>query len=205
MKISHLVLAVIASLPLVAQSAQFTSTADGKALDVPAALFDTPAAKEFLASGKNSYVGNAAGIKAGKKVYQLYSCSQCHGPTGGGQVGPSLIDANWNYPKNSTDHGIFETLWGGTAGGMGAKGKGLMQPDDPTQGLTPDEILKVTAFLRAGGKVADATPAAEPTKAADTAPAATPTAEAPKADAATPATPSAKTKTKKMVKKHKKA
>jgi cytochrome c-L len=206
MKISHLVTALLISTPLLAQAAgTFTSTADGKAMNIPADLFNTPAAKEFLSTGKNPYIGNADGVKAGKKVYQLYSCSQCHGPIGNGQVGPNLRDDTFNYAKNATDHGMFETLWGGTAGGMGAKGKGLMQPDDPTQGLTPDEILKVSAFLRtkADAKPAEAAPAAaEPTK--EPAPAATssdtPAAAAPAATTDKPMKKSNKKRSKKMKK-----
>ena len=149
MKITHLVLAATAVLPALANAAvSFSSTADGKAITIPAEMFDTPAAKEFLNTGKNSYIGKADAAKAGKKVYQLYSCGQCHGPIGNGQVGPNLRDDTWNYAKNATDKGIFETIWAGTAGGMGAKGKGLMLADDPSQGLTVDEMLKVVAFLR---------------------------------------------------------
>jgi cytochrome c-L len=149
MKITHLILAATAVLPALANAAvSFTSTADGKAITIPAEMFDTPAAKEFLNTGKNSYIGKADAAKAGKKVYQLYSCGQCHGPIGNGQVGPNLRDDTWNYAKNATDKGIFETIWAGTAGGMGAKGKGLMLADDPSQGLTVDEMLKVVAFLR---------------------------------------------------------
>jgi cytochrome c-L len=197
MKISHLLAALLISAPLLAQAGNFTSTADGKALNIPADSFDTPAAKEFLSTGKNPYIGNADGVKAGKKVYQLYSCSQCHGPVGNGQVGPNLRDDTFNYAKNATDKGMFETIWGGSAGGMGAKGKGLMQPDDSTQGLTPDEVLKVSAYLRTKieAKPAEAAPAA-------TAPAAdvSATASAPVAAAATD-----KPAKKSTSKKHKKA
>ncbi len=149
MKTSKLLAVLFMSMPFVAHAAiTFTSTADGKPLAIPVDSFDTPAAKEFLSTGKNTYIGNADAIKAGKKTFQLYSCTACHGSKGEGAVGPNLIDDKWNYAKNVNDHGIFETIWGGTAGGMGAKGKGLMQPDDPSQGLTPDEVLKVVAFIR---------------------------------------------------------
>ncbi len=184
MKISRLFLAVIACLPLCASAAAFTSTADGKAMEIPDATFDTPAAKEFLKSGKNPYVGNIAAIKAGKKVYQLYSCSQCHGPEAKGQVGPGLTGPNFRYPKDAEDKGMFETIWGGSAGGMGAKGKGLMQPDDPTAGLTPDEVLKVESFLRAGGKVPESD-AAKPAEAKPVETAVAATAAAPVAAATT--------------------
>jgi cytochrome c-L len=46
---------------------------------------------------------------------------------------------------------MFETIWAGTNGGMGAKGKGLMDPTDANNGMTPDEVLKVIAWLRSLG------------------------------------------------------
>jgi cytochrome c-L len=166
MKMSRLFFALMLSVPVMASAGQsFSSTADGKTLEIPAAAFDTPAAKAFLETGKNGYIGDQAAAKAGKKVYQLYSCAQCHGPVGNGQVGPNLRDDGWNYAKNATDKGLFETIWGGTAGGMGAKGKGLMLADDPSQGLTPDEILKVAAFLRTNIDAAPAPASADATKA----------------------------------------
>ncbi len=186
MKTTALFAAISLSLPLMAQAAvTFTSTADGKTIDIPAAKFETPAAKEFLSSGKNTYIGNADAIKAGKKTFQLYSCTACHGAKGEGAVGPNLIDDKWNYAKNVSDKGIFETIWAGTAGGMGAKGLGLMQPDDPSQGLTTDEVLKVVAFIRSNAVGAKPVEEAKP---------ATPTAEAPKAtDVATPVAAAAAT------------
>ena len=129
----------------------FVDTQEGKPLVIDPALFDTPAAKEFLATGKDSYVGNADAVAAGKKVFGMYSCTQCHGPEAKGQVGPGLIGPTFHYPKNATNKGMFETVWHGTNGGMGAKGKGLMDPTDASNGLTPDELLKVIAWVRSMG------------------------------------------------------
>ena len=130
------------------QAVEFVTTQDGKPLVIDAALFDTPAAKEFLATGKNSYVGDADAVAKGKKVFQLYSCTQCHGPEAKGQVGPGLVGPDYKYPKDMTNKGMFETVWHGTNGGMGAKGIGLMDPTDPKNGITPDELLKVIAWIR---------------------------------------------------------
>ena len=130
------------------QAVKFVTTQDGKPLVIDAALFDTPAAKEFLATGKNTYVGNADAIAKGKKVFQLYSCTQCHGPEAKGQVGPGLTGPDFKYPKDATNKGMFETVWHGTNGGMGAKGIGLMDPNDPKNGITPDELLKIIAWVR---------------------------------------------------------
>jgi len=51
---------------------------------------------------------------------------------------------------------MFETVWHGTNGGMGAKGVGLMDPTDPKNGITPDELLKIIAWIRSMGAPAPA-------------------------------------------------
>lgn len=128
----------------------FVTTQDGQPLNIDLKMFDTPAAKEFLATGKNPYIGNEDAIKEGKKKFNLFSCVACHGGHGEGAVGPGLIGENFRYAKNATNKGMFETIWHGTNGGMGAKGFGLMAPDD---GLKPDEVLKVIAFIRSHAKI----------------------------------------------------
>ncbi len=130
----------------------FVTTQDGSPLAIKPELFDTPAAKEFAATGKNPYVGNQEAIDKGKKLFQMYSCTQCHGGDAQGQTGPSLHGPDFKYAKNATNKGMFETIWHGTNGGMGAKGKGLMDPTDPNNGLMPDEALKIIAWVRTHGK-----------------------------------------------------
>ena len=131
---------------------ELVTTQDGSPLKIDAALFDTPAAKEFIATGKNPYIGVEAEILAGKKKYNLYSCVACHGGVGEGAVAPGLQGPNFKYAKNATNKGMFETIWHGTNGGMGAKGFGLMQADPP-DGLKPDEVLKVIAWIRSNSQV----------------------------------------------------
>ena len=143
---------VEAAAPATSDNAiSFVDTQEGKPLVIDATLFDTPAAKEFLATGKNPYIGNEEAIAKGKKVFGLYSCTQCHGPEGKGQVGPGLVGPTFKYPKNATNKGMFETIWHGTNGGMGGKGIGIMDPTDPKNGITPDEALKVIAWIRTKG------------------------------------------------------
>jgi len=128
-------------------------TQSGAPLAISPDQFDTPQAKEFLATGKNPYIGDDAAIKRGNKIFQLYSCTQCHGADAQGQVGPSLHGPDFHYAKDATNKGMFETIWHGTNGGMGAKGKGLMDPSDPDNGLSPDEVLKVIAWVRSKGSI----------------------------------------------------
>ena len=130
----------------------FVTTQDGAPLKIDPKMFDTPAAKEFAATGKNPYIGQQEAIDKGKKLFQMYSCTQCHGGDAQGQTGPSLHGPDFKYAKNATNKGMFETIWHGTNGGMGAKGKGLMDPTDPNNGLMPDEALKIIAWVRTHGK-----------------------------------------------------
>ena len=108
----------------------------------------TEAEKVFLETGKNIYVGNAAAEKNGKKRIGYWSCTQCHGPTAKGQVGPGLVGPTFRYPKDITNKGMFETVWYGTNGGMGGKGFGVMAPTD---GMTVDELLQTIAWIRTNG------------------------------------------------------
>ena len=126
----------------------FVKTQDGSPLEIKADLFDTPQAKQFSTTGKNPYIGNADAIAQGKKLFQMYSCTQCHGGDAQGQTGPSLHGPDFHYAKNATNKGMFETIWNGTNAGMGAKGKGLMDPTDPSNGLKPDEVLQIQAWIR---------------------------------------------------------
>ena len=126
----------------------FVKTQDGSPLEIKAELFDTAQAKEFSTTGKNPYIGNSDAIAQGKKLFQMYSCTQCHGGDAGGQTGPSLHGPDFRYAKDATNKGMFETIWHGTNGGMGAKGKGLMDPTDPSNGLKPDEVLQIQAWIR---------------------------------------------------------
>ncbi|MDA9211132.1 c-type cytochrome [Methylophilaceae bacterium] len=108
----------------------------------------TKAEIEFLKTGKNIYVGDAEAEKRGKKRFGYWSCTQCHGPTAKGQVGPGLVGPTFKYPKNATNKGMIETIWFGTDGGMGGKGYGVMAADD---GMTLDELLKTIAWVRTNG------------------------------------------------------
>jgi cytochrome c-L len=151
--VSLFALTGLVSVNAIAADITLVATQDGSPLNIKPEAFDTPVAKEFLATGKNKYVGNEEAIKAGKKKYNLYSCNACHGGHGEGAIAPGLTGATMKYAKNLTNKGMFETIWHGTNGGMGAKGLGLMVPDDPTEGLKVDDLLKVVAFIRSNSAI----------------------------------------------------
>lgn len=124
----------------VAWAETFRNTITGEDLRVPETANpegrDTEAVKHFLESGVNLYTEVKACLPKGEEVY-LTSCSGCHGHVGEGKVGPGLADSYWTYPKNKTDKGLFETIYGGAQGMMG-----------PHSDLTLDEMLKLMAWIR---------------------------------------------------------
>lgn len=46
---------------------------------------------------KNPYAGNREAWMEGKKLFQSLNCAGCHGPGGGGGMGPPLSDKVWKY------------------------------------------------------------------------------------------------------------
>lgn len=128
----------------------FVSTKDGSPLSIKAVETDTPEAKEFVKTCVNpytkKYVNDPEAAKAGKKKFGFWSCTQCHGGNGGGQTGPSILDSNWQYSKHITDKGMFETIAGGSNGGMPTWHQ---QPSGNPELLPTDDIIKIIAWLRA--------------------------------------------------------
>jgi cytochrome c-L len=98
---------------------------------------DTDAFKQFMKDGKNPYNGNKEVIEKGKSLY-MTGCSGCHGHEAEGKLGPGLADDYWTYPRNATDHGLFETLFGGANGMMGPQ----------YVNFNTDEMLQIMAFIR---------------------------------------------------------
>ncbi len=116
------------------------NTVTGESLDLNNARpdgRDTSAVKQFLQTGRNPYVDDASCLAKAESLF-LTACSGCHGQVGEGKIGPGLNDNYWTYPKNETDQGIFETVFGGARAQMG-----------PHYGdLTLDDMLLVTAWVR---------------------------------------------------------
>ncbi|CAG0938764.1 cytochrome c-L [Candidatus Brocadiaceae bacterium] len=93
--------------------------------------------KKFMQTGKNPYNGNKEAVEKGKSLY-MTGCSGCHGHEAEGKLGPGLADDYWTYPRNETDQGLFELLFGGANGMMGPQ----------YVNFTTDELLHIMAFIR---------------------------------------------------------
>jgi cytochrome c-L len=115
------------------------NTITGETLDLSFAKKggDTDAFKKFMQDGKNPYNDNKEAIEKGKSLYAT-GCSGCHGHEAEGKLGPGLADDYWTYPRNATDVGLFETLFGGANGMMGPQ----------YVNFSNDDMLHIMAYLR---------------------------------------------------------
>jgi cytochrome c-L len=139
------------------EACSFVSTKDDSPLAIKVVATDTPEAKQFIETCINPYTKlyakDAEAAKAGKKQYAFQGCSGCHGGNANGLMGPSIIDAQWEYTKHTTDKGMFETIAGGSLG-KGATARGSMLtwhnqlPGHTGDGVDTDTILKIIGWLR---------------------------------------------------------
>jgi cytochrome c oxidase cbb3-type subunit 3 len=102
--------------------------ARGKPLpEGPADLNGDPRAAE--------YENNSFHLAQGQRLYTWMNCSGCHA-TGGGGMGPPLMDDEWRYGGRMED--IVTTIWNGRPNGMPAwKGR-----------ITEQQAWELAAFVR---------------------------------------------------------
>ncbi|SFK60920.1 cytochrome c(L), periplasmic [Methylocapsa palsarum] len=132
----------VLALAAIAQTSSITfrNTITGEVLDLNDALPEgrnTEGVQKFMQTGVNPYNEDKSCLKQGEQIF-LSACSGCHGHLGEGKIGPGLNDDYWTYPENTTDVGIFSTIFGGAKASMGPQ----------YQNLQLDEILKVMAWVR---------------------------------------------------------
>jgi cytochrome c-L len=120
--------------------ADFKSPLDNSPMTFPlqAGEIETPAVKNFKATGVNEYRGNADAVADGKKLYTA-NCIICHGADGTGKMGPTLVGKDVVYPQALTDPGMFSIIYGGASGAMQSFFR---------RGMQQDQMLKIIAYVR---------------------------------------------------------
>ena len=92
----------------------------------------------FTALGK-PYEDNAYALAEGKRLFNGFSCRQCHGDGSGTEKGPSFIDGWWNYGPDFVS--IVLSIRDGRPHGMPAF----------RDKLTTEQIWQIAGYLRALG------------------------------------------------------
>jgi cytochrome c oxidase cbb3-type subunit 3 len=86
--------------------------------------------------GVNPYAGNRMATGEGRKLFNWFNCSGCHGDHAGGGMGPSLRDSSWIY--GGGDSQIFASIAQGRTKGMPAWGTRL----------PAEQIWKLVAYIK---------------------------------------------------------
>jgi len=83
----------------------------------------------------NPHEENAVAVAEGKRVYRWYNCNGCHA-TGGGSLGPALMDDEWLYGHEPQQ--IVATILQGRPNGMPAFAARIPE----------DQVWKIAAYVR---------------------------------------------------------
>lgn len=88
------------------------------------------------ASIRNPYEDNKQVLVDGKRYYNWFNCTGCHGGAGGGGIGPPLADDDWIYGGEAAN--IFLSIVQGRPNGM------------PSYGgqLSDDQVWKIAAYVK---------------------------------------------------------
>ena len=81
----------------------------------------------------NPYASDAAVVEAGRQLF-VDTCSPCHGPSGEGGRGPSLVDGR--QMRRASDRQLFDVIK-----------NGLRATDMPPSPLSEEQTWKVVTFL----------------------------------------------------------
>lgn len=96
------------------------------------------------------YLNNEIALQDGRRLFDWYNCSGCHGGRAGGGMGPSLRDPVWIY--GNRDDQIFDSIAQGRSKGMPAWGTKI----------PPDQIWKLVAYIKSLGTPQEPDPPGEP-------------------------------------------
>lgn len=95
-----------------------------------------PGPDRTLAVAENPYHGNRTVLAEGRRLFNWYNCSGCHGDHAGGGMGPSLRDSSWYYGGDEAS--IFASITEGRQHGMPAWGSKLPR----------DQIWKIVTYIK---------------------------------------------------------
>ena len=119
----------------------------------PATLTNVgPIPGDIIASNirTDPYLNDAVALQDGRRLFNWYNCSGCHGGHAGGGMGPSLRDEVWIY--GNRDDQIFDTIVQGRSNGMPAWGTKIPE----------DQVWQLVAYIKSMRTPQEPDPPVEP-------------------------------------------
>lgn len=98
----------------------------------------------------NPLAGDPVALQDGRRLFDWYNCSGCHGGHAGGGMGPSLRDRVWIY--GDRDDQIFDSIAQGRANGMPSWGSKIPEI----------QIWELVAYIRSMRTPQEPDPPIEP-------------------------------------------
>lgn len=148
------ILIVAGSLLFSANACRRSSNATSVALSGPAITTNpvgpVPGGVQDMRYPTNPYANDPVAMQDGRRLFNWYNCSGCHGGHAGGGMGPSLRDPVWIY--GNRDDQIFDTIAHGRANGMPAWGSKIPQ----------QQIWELVAYIKSMGTPQEPEPPTEP-------------------------------------------
>lgn len=117
---------------------------------VPTAIGPIPGPPVNLPGRANPLVGDPVALQDGRRLFDWYNCSGCHGGHAGGGMGPSLRDKVWLYGHK--DDQIFDSIAAGRSKGMPSWGTKIPE----------HQIWELVAYIKSMGTTQEPDPPVEP-------------------------------------------
>ncbi|HTU48383.1 MAG TPA: c-type cytochrome [Bryobacteraceae bacterium] len=127
-----------------------SSVASSSASPVPASVGPIPGPPTASHERTNPLNGDPVALQDGRRLFDWYNCSGCHGGHAGGGMGPSLRDPVWLY--GDRDDQIFDSIAEGRSKGMPAWGSRIPE----------HQIWELVAYIKSMGTPQEPDPPVEP-------------------------------------------
>lgn len=127
-----------------------TSVASSSAPPVPTSVGPIPGPPTTPPERPNPLNGDPVALQDGRRLFDWYNCSGCHGGHAGGGMGPSLRDPVWLY--GDRDDQIFDSIAEGRSKGMPAWGSRIPE----------HQIWELVAYIKSMGTPQEPDPPVEP-------------------------------------------
>lgn len=109
-----------------------------------------PGGMQMVHYRTNPYSKDPVALQDGRRLFDWYNCSGCHGGHAGGGMGPSLRDPVWLY--GDRDDQIFDSIAQGRSNGMPAWGTKIPEA----------QIWELVAYIKTMGTPQEPDPPVEP-------------------------------------------